>query len=152
MPKYVAFGSVEGDEIAVVITAKQEVAGSGQDSRTAQTAAQTVDADIRMAPSHLAGFMVERLQHMLRPKVAARTSVSLRVFAGVGEVGHTVAAHRIDVKQPGLRTVTGRDPIGSPAPVNGQQVAIHRRFPFRVGYTLPLHIDTLRPVKCDKGF
>src|ERR1700739_4307338 len=72
--------------------------------------------------------------------------------AGIREVGQAVNKVRIDIKTTGRRAVAGRHPIRSTAAIDREKVAIHSRLPFRVGYGLPLGIDTLRPIQGNKRF
>src|SRR5580704_7423879 len=153
MPQYVTVTGLEGDQVTVVVTAEQKVARGGENSRAAQAdSSRAAGGGIRMAPLHISGLVVDRFEHMLRPKIAYRPSISLGPFTSVREVGHTITKKRVDIKQACLRTKAGRHPIGSSHSIDGQQVAVYRRFLLRVRDRLPFGINSLRPIQRNKRF
>src|SRR5271166_231309 len=98
-----------------------------------------------MAPSNLAGLVVNCLDYTLAPNVIVRAGPAVDSVRGLGEVD-APAGMSVDDKQSSLRVEAGRSIVGQAALVGSDEAAIRRRFLCWVGNRTALLVDPERPV------
>ncbi len=109
MPERLAGTGVQGYKVVAGIARKHQVAIRAQDPRPHSGAFPL------MAPLHLAGLVVQRLEHRLGPSALVITTPAFRLIVIIEDVVNAECAIGIYIEQAGFRTEAGRRPVDCPA-------------------------------------
>ena len=147
MPQRFAVQRVVGDEVAAAVVAEQQSAGGAEQPHRAARAAVRRHRE-RMAPSHLAGLVIDGLQRAPDvAHVAFGRGPSLRTRVCICEIEETVGLRRADVEQPRIGVEARRRPVGGATRARRHERSRHNRILRGIADRLSLCVDLLRPVR-----
>ena len=140
--KRVAGRRVQRDEVLRRAAGEQHVAGRREQART-RTRVPLV------GPAHLAGLVVDRLQHRFGVAAAISAAPSLGILVRIVDVVDAERARGADVEESRQGAETGRRPVGRAALIGRHERAVELRILGRIRNRLALGVIALGPVRLD---